>query len=613
MIQRLTERKIRGMLALFRPLSNIVFATALLSVAGLAAAQSSSSAPTRAVTPCAELIKVAGQRFPNATTVIASAQVNAASDAKPGNPAAGPAGAPVPALPEQCEVFGRINDREGMNGQHYAIKFHMRLPVQWNGKFFFEGGGGSNGIVGNAYGNLQGQQRNVALDLGYAVVSQDSGHDNAVNNDPERNGTLTHAFDPQARLDHGYNSYDQVTQVAKALIRVHYGRGPERSYFVGCSEGGREAMLVSQRFPDYFDGILACAPGFQLPKAALFGEVWDTQTLAELAVKLGIYDKDGMPFLNKTFTDEDLAIVSNAVLGACDALDGLADGIVDNSPACTKDVVAKKLAEVTCKGPKRSTCLLPSQVTTIEKIYAGARNSKGEILYSDWAWDRGMGGKMGGSAPPDAYNMGWRVWKMGVYDAPANNSINTSLGALSVTSIFTTPPTATRLDSGGPMKALLAVDLDRDAAKMDAETPLYPVSVTSYFMANSTDLSRFKARQGKLVIVHGVSDPIFSVNDTIHWYEQLNQVNQGRAAEFVRIFAVPGMNHCGGGPATDQFDAFAALVNWTEKSFAPDKIVATAGAATPWPGRTRPLCAYPAQARYTGSGSIEDAANFTCR
>ena len=112
------------------------------------------------------------------------------------------------------------------------------------------------------------------------------------------------------------------------------------------------------------------------------------------------------------------------------------------------------------------------------------------------------------------------------------------------------------------------------------------MSVTSYFMANSTDLSRFKARHGKLVIVHGVSDPIFSVNDTIRWYEQLNQLNQGNAAEFVRLFAVPGMNHCGGGPATDQYDAFAALVNWTEKSQAPDKIVATAGRLRP--GRAAP-------------------------
>lgn len=597
-----------GMPAPYRPLSNQILGLAFLSAAGMAAAQSAPSA-----VPCADLVKVAGQRFPNPTTIIASAQLNAASQGKPGNPALGFAGAPVPPLREHCEVLGRINDRDGMYGQHYAIKFHMRLPVAWNGKFFFEGGGGSNGVVGNAFGNLQGQQRNVALGLGYAVVSQDSGHDNAVNNDPERNGTVTHGFDPQARLDHGYNSYDQVTQMAKALIRIHYGRAPERSYFVGCSEGGREAMLMSQRFPDHFDGILACAPGFELPKAALFGEVWDTQTLAGLAVKMGVFDKDGTPFLNKTFTDEDLALVSSAVLGACDALDGLADGVIDNFRACTTDLVAQKLAGVTCKGPKRDTCLLPAQVAAIEKIYGGAKNSKGEDLYSDWAWDRGMGGKLGGAAPPEAYNVGWRVWKMGVYDSPANSSINTSLGALSVGSVFTTPPTATRVAGGGPMKALLAVDLDRDAAKLDAETPQYPVSVTSYFMANSTDLSRFKAHQGKLVIVHGVSDPIFSLNDTIRWYERLNQVNQGKAAEFVRMFAVPGMNHCGGGPSTDQFDAFAALVNWTEKSQAPDKIVATAGAVTPWPGRTRPLCAYPAQARYTGSGSIEDAANFACR
>jgi poly(3-hydroxybutyrate) depolymerase len=594
--------------------SKAVLLVAVLSMAASgAAAQNKGSTSAQGVTPCVDLVKVPSQRFPNTTTVIASAQLNAASEAKAADPAAGPNGGPVPALPEHCEVFGRMNDRQGMNGQHYAIKFHMRLPVQWNGKFYFEGGGGSNGVVGNAYGNLQGRQPNVALSLGYAVVTQDSGHDNAVNNDPERNGPLTHGFDPQARVDHGYNSYDQVTQMAKTLIRIHYGRSPERSYFVGCSEGGREAMLMSQRFADYFDGILACAPGFRLPKAALFGEVWDTQTLSELAVKMGVYDQHGTPFLNKTFTDEDLELVSSAVLGACDALDDLVDGVIDNFRACTAGLVAKKLTEVTCKGLKRPTCLLPEQVIAIKKIYGGARNSKGEILYSDWAWDRGIGGKVGGAASAEAYNLGWRVWKMGPYNATTNNSINASLGALSVMSVFTTPPTVTPVSNGGPMKALLAINLDRDAAKLDAETRDYPASVSSSFMADSTDLSRFKARHGKLMIVHGVSDPIFSVNDTIHWYEDLNRANQGNAAEFVRMFAVPGMNHCGGGPATDQYDAFAALVNWTEKSQAPDRIVATAGPATPWPGRTRPLCAYPAQARYTGSGSIDNANNFTCR
>jgi hypothetical protein len=113
--------------------------------------------------------------------------------------------------------------------------------------------------------------------------------------------------------------------------------------------------------------------------------------------------------------------------------------------------------------------------------------------------------------------------------------------------------------------------------------------------------------------VQGVSDPVFSINDTIRWWEDLNKVNNGAAAEFARMFAVPGMNHCGGGPATDQFDAFTALTSWVEKSAPPAQIVATAGNATPWPGRTRPLCAYPSQARYNGSGSIEDARNFSCR
>jgi feruloyl esterase len=131
--------------------------------------------------------------------------------------------------------------------------------------------------------------------------------------------------------------------------------------------------------------------------------------------------------------------------------------------------------------------------------------------------------------------------------------------------------------------------------------------------ADSTDLSKFRQRGSKLVIVHGVSDPVFSILDTVEWWNQVNASNGGRAAEFVRMFAVPGMNHCAGGPSTDQFDAFGALVNWVEKGVAPDRIVATARMSTPWPGRTRPLCPYPKVAHYKGAGSIEDAENFVCQ
>src|SRR6516164_3788129 len=213
----------------------------------------------------------AAKPLPNPTTAITAATLSAAA-----------------AQPEHCEVNGKINERVGVNNQRYAIKFHLRLPTNWNGRFFFEGGGGSNGNLGNALGNLQGQQRGNALSLGYAVVSQDSGHDNRENNDPQRGGSTTFGFDPQAGLDFGYNSYDQGTQAANALIRIYYGRPPDRSYFVGCSEGGREGMMMSQRFPDYFDGILACAPGFRLPKAALYGHTWDAQSFAEVAKAAGI-------------------------------------------------------------------------------------------------------------------------------------------------------------------------------------------------------------------------------------------------------------------------------------------------------------------------------------
>ena len=170
-----------------------------------------------------------------------------------------------------------------------------------------------------------------------------------------RNGGVAFGFDEQARVDFGYHSYDLVTRAAKALIGTYYGKAAERSYFVGCSEGGREAMMMSQRFPDYFDGILACSPGFNLPKAALFGHSWDVQSLAGVAKAAGMYDRFGEPLLNKTFTDEDLDLASQAILGACDALDGLADGIIDNFAGCTTEVVAPKLAAVTCKGPKRNT------------------------------------------------------------------------------------------------------------------------------------------------------------------------------------------------------------------------------------------------------------------
>src|SRR5580765_4531926 len=188
----------------------------LLIVARLATSQGppQPAAPKPSGPECAGMPKLRAAKLPNPSTVIRSAVTNAAQQAK---------GKAAPA-PAHCEVVGAINERTGVNSQHYAIRFRLRLPDEWNGKFFFEGGGGSNGNLGAGFGNLQGQQRGNALSLGFAVAATDSGHDNAVNNDPERNGTVTFGFDPQARNDFGYNSYDQVTQAAKALITAYYGR-----------------------------------------------------------------------------------------------------------------------------------------------------------------------------------------------------------------------------------------------------------------------------------------------------------------------------------------------------------------------------------------------------
>jgi feruloyl esterase len=564
-----------------------VVAVFLMSLTGLA-----QSADQK----CNALTSLASGSLPNATTVITSAALKPPSAPLPGRGGRGG----VPALPAHCEVRGKMNERTGANSQHYAINFHMRLPAEWNGKFFFEGGGGSNGNIGDALGNLQGQQTTNALVLGYAVVSQDSGHDNAVNNDPKLNGTQTFGFDEQARLDFGYNSYDQVTQAAKALIKAYYGKAPERSYYVGCSEGGREAMMMSQRFPDYYDGILACSPGFKLPKAAV-AEAWDTQAFAEVARSAGVNDLNGEPFLNKTFTDEDMTLLGRTILAACDKLDDLEDGMISNFPACTSAVVKPKLEALTCKGSKESDCLTAAQIAALEKVYDGAKNSKGEALYSNWAWDAGID------------NPGWRIWKIGMFASPANSGINATLGSGAISAIFSTPPVPVASSGAPPVDFLLKFNFDTDAAKIFSESGTYSKPAWDFMLASSTDLSGFRKHGGKLLITHGVSDPIFSVNDTISWFNEITKLNKGKAADFVRFFAVPGMNHCGGGPSTDRYNAFNALVAWVENKKAPEQIIATAGPMTPWPNRTRPLCRYPAFARYKGTGSIEDAANFVCR
>jgi hypothetical protein len=491
-----------------------------------------------------------------------------------------------------CEVIGKINQRTGADGKQYAIGFHLRLPDSWNERFYFQGGGGTDGTLGDALGGN-------ALFTGYAVVSTDAGHDNTVDFDPNAGGTAAFGIDPQARIDYGYNAVDQVTQTAKNLIHDYYGRNIAYSYFVGCSNGGRQGMVASQRFPTYFDGIIAGDPGFDLPKAAV-AEAWNEQVLAPLATKLST---NGQPYLPDTFSDADLALAANAILAACDALDGLVDGIVDNDASCKNRQVYPQLKAIQCTEAKTASCLSADQIEALKMIYAGPENSRRKALYTDWQWDPGISGLLS-----------LRLWSLGIPAAPGqslvNNALNLTLGGGSLPHVFVTPPDVTPLT--GLEAYIFNFDFDKDAPKIFKASRIYRESSMEFMTARSTNLSAFKKHGGKMIIYHGNSDGVFSPHDTINWYRAMDERMRGKAQSFVRLFLIPGMGHCGLGPGTTQFDPFTPLVNWVEHGVAPKSIVAAAPPGTPWPGRTRPLCPYPKQARYKGSGDINDAVNFRC-
>jgi feruloyl esterase len=406
----------------------------------------------------------------------------------------------------------------------------------------------------------------TALSRGYVVASDDGGHENPMDSSFGR--------EQQARLDYAFESTPETTRVARQLIAYYYSKPPAHSYFVGCSNGGREAMMDIERNPLDFDGAIAGDPGFRLSHAAI-AEAWDTQAFLTAAPQ----DSAGNSILSKSFSNADLKLVADAVLARCDALDGLKDGEINNIAACKFSP-----AELTCKGAKTAECLSSAQVKALEKSFGGAHDSKGNTLYSTWPFDAGIA------------DMGWRIWKLGTSETGVPNAINTTLGAMSLRDYFVHP----FIQDFRPMN----VDFDRAAGDTDQTARIND--------AVSTDLSTFAAHGGKLIIYQGLSDPVFSADDIIDYYRQLERDNGGdeKTASFARLFLIPGMNHCGGGPATDQFDALTALETWVEQDHAPQSIVAK---GTAFPGRTRPLCPYPQYAAYNGSGDSQVAGNFTCK
>ncbi|SFV05691.1 tannase/feruloyl esterase family alpha/beta hydrolase [Pseudoduganella namucuonensis] len=510
------------------------------------------------------------------------------------------------AMPEHCVVLGKMNQRtSAVDGKSYAIGFEMRLPTAWNGRFFYQANGGNDGSIagGNgAYGNLLGGSPvSNALLRGYAVISSDAGHvpDPAY---PSGINGQTYGLDPQARSDYGYNAVGQLTPMAKNLIKAAYGRVPDRSYFVGCSNGGRHGFVAASRYADQYDGILAGNPGFNLPKAAV-AEMWDNQAFAAIAPT----GADGLPNIAASFSNADLKLVSDKVLGKCDALDGVADGMVGDPAQCQSRF--SLAADVpTCAGAPDGTCLTAPQKATLAKVFGGPKNAAGAALYSTWPMDAGVGAQ------------GWRDWKLGTSPGPGRNVV---LGAPSLAYIFSTPPASPQVVDGSLaslMKFTLGYSFETDAPKIFATGGVFTESAMTFMTApNPADLSALRNRGAKMMVFHGVSDPVFSYDDTVNWYQALDAKHGGDARAFARVYPVPGMNHCSGGPATDQFDMMTALVNWVEQGQAPDSVRAVSRTAALNNGlgaipanRSRPLCAYPKVAKYNG-GSIEEAASFSCQ
>jgi feruloyl esterase len=538
---------------------------------------------------CADLAALTN--FPVTPTQITLAKFNPA----------GAASSDGAALPDHCQVQGIVNKRTGTDGFPYGDRFEVRLPVQWNGRFMFQGGGGTEGAVPPATGNAG--TLSPALAHGWAVASQDGGHENKDLPVPNQ-----FFLDPQAVTDHAYRSIDATAQSAKFLIDAYYGQAPDRSYFVGCSTGGRQGMVFSQNFPDYFDGIVAGDPVYDLEAISL-SEDWGVQAIAAITPTPIAKLANGGPVLYPAFPTADQNLFTSAILAACDKLDGTADGVVDNLPACWAKfdpatfVFPDTGQPLQCIGAKTATCLSAAQIDAVKKINQGPRNSLGQPIkvpaslavreHPDntvfgYAYD---GGFMTPTGIPSR--------KIGTSSSPPGDF---ALGLGQIPYHWIAP--------ANPRFDPLRFDFDKDVDNLNKSTPLVTYSA-------STDMARFKQRHGKIIWYHGVSDPGPPVHGTIAYYQALAARNGGveQTKEFARLFLIPNMGHCRGGPATDQFDMLTPLVEWVEQGKAPDQIIASGMRfSSPPTTRSRPLCPYPQEARYVGpaGGDLGAASNYAC-
>ena len=492
-------------------------------------------------------------RIPDAPSAVNSARVV---------PAGGTHGAGDDDLPEYCRVEGVITPTVG---------FLVRMPTKdWNGKFMMGGCGGP-------CGNYLEDRIDTALVRKYAVVTTDMGH--------KGGGWLFAYNNLQGQTDFAYRATHLTAVVAKQVIADFYDQPAKYNYFLGCSTGGRQTLIEAQRFPNDFDGIVSGAP--------VYDEIGDTPYFIEWNI-LANTAPDGSSILTRAM----LPVIHKAVLAKCDALDGLKDGILQNPLACTFDPKS-----IVCgPGAAAASCLTPAQAAVAQKIHDGARNSKGEKLYFGMPW---------GSEDQWSYWIG----ADGKQHWPDGTSITAYAG-------FDQP--------AGPNYKLSDFDYDTAPNRLD-------LTGTQYNPVNP-DLSRFAKAGHKLILFHGFNDNNIPVEASLQYYQAAVRANGGLEStkNFFRFFMPPSINHCRGGEGGGEIDWITAIENWVEKGQAPDKVIAYRP-VKPYPvspramedygavyskfGRhplaadyydtSRPVFAYPAQARYRGKGDAKDAENWT--
>jgi feruloyl esterase len=462
-------------------------------------------------------------------------------------------------LPAFCRVVAEAKPTSDSD-----IKLEVWLPVSgWNGKLQGIGNGGFAGLIDD-------MQLAMSMKAGYTATATDTGH---AGSPIDAGWAMGH---PEKIIDFGHRGIHEMTRVAKTLIAAYYAKPPQRSYFAGCSDGGREALMEAQRYPEDYDGILAGAPANYW--TALFATaVYDTQALT----------MDSASFIPPT----KIPTIAAAVNAACDAVDGAHDGILNDPRQCHFDPVT-----ILCKGEDSDKCLMASQVTALKKLYAGTLDSKGHVVYPGYlpGAEEGRGG--------------WGLWITG----PAPGKSLTALFGNGFFSDFVFGKS----------------DWDYKTFKVDADLKAANERTAQALNATDPYLKPFKARGGKLVLYHGWNDPAITALNTIDYYKSvIKKMGQKDVDSFVRLYMAPGVQHCSGGPGPDSFGAvydlkfddpqhsmYASLEQWVEKGTAPSTIIASKfeGQDETHAKMTRPLCQYPQAAKYKGSGDPNDAANFEC-